>query len=111
MDYLIYEPARTVILHKAGVSVVVPLPERYAIHKLIIASRRKSEGPGSLKKSKDVAQASFLCEALVATRRGSDLAEAFNEAWDRGPYWQTAILAGRAMMSNAGEAAHATVLG
>jgi len=111
MDYLLYEPVRTVMLHKAGVSVVVPSPERYAIHKMIIASRRKSEGSGSLKKSKDIAQASFLCEALVETRRGSDLAEAYKEAWDRGPAWQTAILAGRAMMSKAGEAALADALG
>jgi len=78
---------------------------------MIIASRRKSEGPGSLKKSKDIAQASFLFEALVATRRGSDLADAYNEAWDCGPSWQTAMLAGRTMMSKAGDAALATVFG
>jgi len=56
-------------------------------------------------------KASFLFEALVETRRGSDLAEAYNEAWERGPSWQTATLPVRAMMSKADEAALADVLG
>lgn len=111
MDYLIYEPVRTVLLHNAGVSVLVPSPERYAVHKLIVASRRRKEGISLLKQSKDIAQSSLLCEALVQTRRGSDLAEAYREAWDRGRSWQEAICSGRAMMSDEGEAALAAALG
>lgn len=40
LDFLIYEPVRAVLLHKSGISVIVPAPERYAVHKLIVASRR-----------------------------------------------------------------------
>jgi len=89
----------------------VPSPERYAVHKLIVASRRRKEGISLLKQSKDIAQSSLLCEALVQTRRGSDLAEAYREAWDRGRSWQEAICSGRAMMSDEGEAALAAALG
>ncbi len=38
LDYLIHEPIRAVLLHGAGVPVLVPSPERYAIHKLIVGS-------------------------------------------------------------------------
>jgi len=40
LDYLIRDPVPSVALHEAGVAVVVPAPARYAVHKLIVASRR-----------------------------------------------------------------------
>ncbi|MBL3684602.1 hypothetical protein F2981_18295 (plasmid) [Sinorhizobium meliloti] len=43
LDYLIYHPIRAVLLHGAGVLVNVPAPQRYAIHKLIVASRRLTD--------------------------------------------------------------------
>jgi len=46
LDYLIYEPVRTVLLHRKGVSVNVPAPERYAVHKLTVSSRRLTDAPG-----------------------------------------------------------------
>lgn len=63
LDYLIYEPVRTVMLWKSGISVNVPAPERYAVHKLIVASRRQNNDNGILKRDKDVRQASLLFEA------------------------------------------------
>src|SRR3546814_203836 len=33
LDFLIHEPVRTVMLHRSGVPVTVPSPERYAVHK------------------------------------------------------------------------------
>ena len=94
LDFLIYEPVRALLLHRNGVAVTVPAPERYAVHKLIVAARRRGEGGGSLKRDKDVRQADLLVEALATTRRQSDLAMVFSEAWKRGPAWREAIAAG-----------------
>jgi len=98
LDYLIHEPVRSVLLHKAGVPVRVPAPERYAVHKLIVATRRRSDHHGQTKRDKDVHQAGVLIDALAATRRQHDLLDAWMEAWDRGPKWQAALVRGRAML-------------
>lgn len=52
----------------------VPRPERFAIHKLIVADRRKG-GPDQLKARKDCAQAELLI-AVLAEDRAHELAEA-----------------------------------
>lgn len=100
LDYLIHEPIRTVLLHKSGISVNVPAPERYAIHKLIVASRRRRDDNGISKRDKDAQQAAQLCEALITTRRQSDLALAFAEAWNRGAAWQQGITIGWSFVSS-----------
>lgn len=94
LDFLIHQPVRSVLLHKTGVSVLVPAPERYAVHKLIIADRRRKDPAGVLKRDKDVHQAGLLGQALIETRRQADLASAFLEAWERGPSWQSALRKG-----------------
>ncbi|MCK3777006.1 GSU2403 family nucleotidyltransferase fold protein [Ensifer sesbaniae] len=91
LDYLIYHPIRAVLLHGAGVAVNVPAPERFAIHKLIVASRRLTDKDGTAKSRKDLAQSVAIMEAMIETRRTEDLAEAFMEAYDRGPAWKDAI--------------------
>lgn len=94
MDFLLRDPVRTILLHGAGVSVVVPDPCRYAIHKLIVAGRRQNDAGGKAKKDKDLRQAGMLFEALQDTGEGTNLAEALREAWDRGPSWRSSIMAG-----------------
>jgi hypothetical protein len=91
LDYLIYEPIRAVMLHGSGVPVLVPSPERYAIHKLIVGSRRKEDRDATAKSSKDRLQARSILEAMCANRQHGDLALAFMEAWDRGDHWRAAI--------------------
>jgi len=99
LDFLIHEPVRSVMLHRAGFSVTVPSPERYAVHKLIVASRRQDDNNGHLKRDKDVRQAEILIEALIGTRRHAELAEIYAEAWKRGPHWREAITKGMSLMS------------
>lgn len=41
-------------VHRSGVPVTVPSPERYAVPKLIVASRRQSDANGIAKREKDV---------------------------------------------------------
>lgn len=98
LDFLIRDPVRTVLLHKSGVPVTVPAPERYAVHKLIVATRRRESGESAIKRDKDIRQAAILFEALQQTRRASDLALVYNEAWERGPAWQDGIRAGADML-------------
>ncbi|ODR93145.1 nucleotidyltransferase family protein [Sinorhizobium alkalisoli] len=100
LDFLIRDPVRTMLLHKSGVPVTVPDPSRYAVHKLIVASRRQYGGQGSVKRSKDIRQAALLFEALQQTRRTSDLALVYNEAWERGHTWQEGIRAGAGMLTD-----------
>ena len=99
LDFLIHQPTRSVMLHKSGISVVVPAPERYAVHKLIVASRRRDDANGTLKREKDVRQAALLGEALTETRRHTDLADAYAEAWDRGAAWREGITRGLSYMA------------
>lgn len=71
--------------------VLIPSPERYAIHKLIVGSRRQQDRDGTAKSTKDRLQARSIIEALVENRQHADLASAFMEAWDRGDQWKAAI--------------------
>jgi hypothetical protein len=66
LDFLIHQPVRTVMLHKGGVPVLVPDPARYAVHKLIVAARRRQ---GESKDVKDLRQAHSLALALSETGR------------------------------------------
>lgn len=91
LDFLIHEPIRTVMLHKSGVPVTIPAPERFAVHKLIVSIRRRTDAAGYSKRDKDLMQSKALIEALIQTRREGDLATAFSEAWNRGPSWQEAL--------------------
>lgn len=94
LDFLIYQPVSSALLHKGGVAVSIPAPERYAIHKLIVAILRRTDSNGYAKASKDLAQAGSLIEAMAANRRTEDIGFAWIEAWDRGARWQSRILAG-----------------
>lgn len=88
LNYLIAEPIPAVALYRSGVLVQVPRPERYAIHKLIVAQRRS--GAGSAKIVKDLAQAQALLEVL-AEDRPYEAAAAYETAMAAGPKWREAI--------------------
>lgn len=89
LNFLIAEPIHAAAIYRSGVLVQVPRPERYAIHKLIIADRRR-DGAGSLRASKDREQAAFLIEAM-AVDRPDDLSLAYATAMDVGPRWREHI--------------------
>jgi hypothetical protein len=84
LDYLIHDPEPALLLHDAGISVLVPAPHRYAVHKLIV-SRRRPEG--AAKRDKDTQQAEALL-AFLAKKRVPDLRSAWQEAIRRGPQWR-----------------------
>ncbi len=90
LDFLIRDAQPAVMLYKAGVYINVPEPQRYAIHKLIVAQRR---GGAAAKRNKDIAQADALLTALVVGQPG-DVAAAWQEAAGRGKKWRDLLAGG-----------------
>lgn len=84
LNYLIQNPILAAVPYRSGVLVQIPQPERFAIHKLIVADRRRGED--RIKAGKDRAQAAFLIGAL-AEDRPDELAEAYADARGQGPKW------------------------
>lgn len=99
LDFLIRNPVRSTALYEAGVAVTVPAPERYAIHKIIVATQRQNRE----KIPKDLGQAEFLIE-VMAPYQSAQLAEAWMDAWERGSRWRDALSAGLTLLSNATQA-------
>ena len=95
LDYLIHDPIRSVVLHKGGIPVRVPAPEKFAVHKLMVAVLRRDE---PAKSAKDINQASQIIEACLP-QRSYALFEAWTEAVERGPAWRENLTRGRQMLS------------
>ncbi len=89
LNYLISDPIAAVALYREGILVQVPRPEKFAIHKLIVADRRR-DGAESGKAEKDRQQAAFLV-ATMAEDRPADLWDAYDDAMSRGPRWRERI--------------------
>ena len=88
LNFLLRDAIDAALLYRDGVLVKIPRPERYAIHKLIVASRRADRG--LLKSRKDLMQATLLMEILHETRPG-DLSDAYHEALENGSSWRNHI--------------------
>ncbi|MCU0882359.1 MAG: GSU2403 family nucleotidyltransferase fold protein [Hyphomonadaceae bacterium] len=89
LNFLIASPIKAVVTYRSGVLIQIPAPERYAIHKLIVADRRR-DGPDSFKSRKDREQARWLVRVL-AEDRPDELAEVYANALSRGPKWRDRI--------------------
>ena len=85
LDFLITDPVRAVVLHGGGIPVLVPSPQRYAVHKLIVSRRRRKDNIAKIEK--DLWQSSALIE-ILAQRRPYELQDAWQEAWGRGAGWR-----------------------
>lgn len=86
LEYLISEPLDAAAIYRGGILVKIPRPEKFAIHKLIVADRRRG-GRESLKARKDLMQAEVLM-SILAEDRPSDLLEAYQDARSRGRRWR-----------------------
>ena len=98
LNYLIADPVDAALLYRSGALVRVPRPERFAVHKLIVADRRR-DGDRD-KARKDRMQAEFLIRFL-AEEQPDLLADAMADARDRGTAWNRRIDASLAKMSEA----------
>lgn len=87
LDYLLRETVEAAVLTRFGALVNVPVPERFAVHKLIVSTLRKETGESAAKADKDVSQAGILIDALIQKRQEDDVISAIQEAATRGPSW------------------------
>lgn len=90
LDFLIREPEPAVVLQGSGVYVLVPAPERYAVHKLIVSRRRRA---GTAKQQKDIQQSAALLDVLTR-KRPHELKAAWEEAYQRGKTWRQLLSEG-----------------
>ncbi len=107
LDFLIEDAVAAALLYRSGVLVNVPRPERFALHKLIVAVPRQH---GAAKIDKDLAQAGLLIGVLAA-KRAPLLRDAWAEASDRGPKWRKALADGAAMLPEEARTALASATG
>lgn len=84
LDYLIEKTAKAAVVGGHGVLVNVPLPARYALHKLWVAKNRPVSE--QTKANKDVAQARQLIEVLL-TDRPYDVEQAIKSLQARPRMW------------------------
>ncbi|MEQ1941385.1 GSU2403 family nucleotidyltransferase fold protein [Mesorhizobium sp. VNQ89] len=89
LNYLIADPIHAAGVYRDGIPVHVPRPEKFAIHKLIVADRRR-DGQDGLRARKDLMQVEFLLTILVEDRP-TDLLVAYEDALSRGPAWRERI--------------------
>lgn len=108
LDYLIREPVQAAAIYRSGILVNVPDPARYAIHKLVVATRRHASATG--KAGKDVAQSAALMRVL-AEDRPDELEDALAETWRRGPAWRDAVNGGARRLPADAKAALAAAAG
>ena len=88
LNFLIAEPIPAVGLCRSGVLVKIPRPERYAIHKLVVAQCRTSGLQA--KSQKDFAQARNLIR-ILSEDRPYTLREAYETAMNIGQEWRDEI--------------------
>lgn len=91
LDYVMEGAIRAAVINGGGVSVSVPDPARFALHKLIVAGERPAAQ--TAKRDKDLWQASQVLEVLVADRPG-DVALAWETLVARGSGWERRVRAG-----------------
>lgn len=85
LGYLLEDAVPAILLCRSGLLVTGPGPERFAIHKLIVAEWRE-QGSDRLKAGKDRAQADVLI-SVPAETRNDELRDTLDDAIGRGPGW------------------------
>ena len=96
LDFLLAEAMPACVPYRSGVLVNVPQPARYAVHKLIVSTRRIQIA--AAKARKDIEQAMALIRVL-AQDQPDELARAYHEASDRGEQWRRALTRGANRMT------------
>ncbi len=93
MEFSLEQVTQAVLMDRnaAAVTVSVPAPERYAVHKLLVVGERSAAM--RTKANKDVKQAAALFEHLLQVRP-DDLFGAWQDAVRRGPGWRRRALEG-----------------
>lgn len=89
LDFLTTDPIDAVLIGpKGGIPVTIPHPARFAIHKLIVATRRSVTE--TAKRSKDILQAEQLI-LICCKEFPYELKSAYNESIKQGKKWKMAL--------------------
>lgn len=93
MEFSLEQVTQAVLMDRNGgaVTVSIPAPERYAVHKLLVVGERA--GAQRTKANKDLKQAAALFEHLIEVRP-DDLLASWDDAVRRGPGWRRRALEG-----------------
>lgn len=93
MEFSLERVTQAVLVDRNGsaVTVSIPAPERYAVHKLLIVGERS--GAMRTKANKDLQQAAALFDYLLQVQPDS-LYEAWHDALSRGPGWRKRAVEG-----------------
>ncbi|NGM35496.1 hypothetical protein G4G93_16470 [Methylobacterium sp. DB0501] len=98
LEFLVKDPVRSVALYDAGIPVMVPAPERFAVHKLIVTCLRASHDQAKV--AKDIAQCGAIIDAKRLAGMTIDLGLAWTDAHGRGPKWRRFLALGAARLSD-----------
>jgi hypothetical protein len=85
LDYLIEKTTKAAVVGASGILVNVPLPARFALHKLWVAKNRSVSE--QTKARKDIAQAQQIIEVLLADRP-DDIDRAVSAMKSRPKMWK-----------------------
>ncbi|MBU3542231.1 nucleotidyltransferase domain-containing protein [Polynucleobacter sp. MWH-Loch1C5] len=97
MEYSLESSLELALISNEGACLVnIPLPERYAIHKLIVAGERPVNEV--VKSNKDIAQAAALFMYYLQSNKEDQLYQAWEDAIVRGPGWSGRLKKGLAKM-------------
>lgn len=110
LDFLLYEEEQAAILYNAGILVNVPAPQRYALHKLIVARQRIETKQSQDKARKDLRQASELFQVLEEIRP-FELRAAWDELLEHDPKWRASAEEALQLLDRAGRQAFDRCMG
>jgi hypothetical protein len=97
MEFSMVETTQAALLSTEGSVIVnIPRPDRFAIHKLIVAAER--DVSSTVKADKDVRQANVLIQYYL-DHRPEDIAETYRDALSRGPGWRKRLDGGLARLA------------
>lgn len=97
MEFLMAQCTQAVVIAKEGAVLAnIPRPDRFAVHKLIVAAER--DIAFSAKANKDIRQANVLIQYYL-DHREDELLASYQEAWERGPGWRSRLMEGTARLA------------
>jgi hypothetical protein len=97
MEFSLIQTTQAVLMGRSDACIVnIPAPERYAIHKLIVFGERPIAE--RTKAIKDIEQAAAIFKWLLDTQQSDLIAQAWDDAWNRGPVWQKRLKQGWAAL-------------
>lgn len=92
MEFSMIETTQALAFCNEGAVIVnIPKPDRFAIHKLIVAAERDISQ--AAKANKDIRQANVLI-AHYLEHRPDEIEATWKDAWNRGPGWQKRLEGG-----------------